>query len=284
MTANDTAAVVAPNVERALRYVAALEAGGEHLTAQALNKYATTPAPRDAVWTSPMDVGMTALTALNRVARLGDPVTDYLADVGWVDVVGELLYLTPRGKALLRGLSDPTQADTRASSPLVVVLEPKGVWTDYHLTRTLSEAGEGLVADPYLGPEQVAVIAQETRIRRLLTSTQKNCVQGLPETLSGLAESGTEIPEVRMCPDKSFHDRAMLHDDGHVTVLGSSLNSVGAKLSLLIELPSSAAKGYREHIEKLWGASTPVTPQRFITPPRKKPKASQNREKPSTDA
>lgn len=251
--------VLTPHLERALRYLAALEAGGDALPRAALDQFATMTPPAGPVMSGYFQTGLEGLMSATRTARSGHAVTDYFLNQGWVECAGEHVYLTPRGKALLRGLSDPSAADTRNVQPLVVVLQPNDAWNDYHLVRAISEAGEGMLVDPWLNAAQTGWLAERSEIRRVLTSSRTQCLTGMPELLAGFQRTGSSRLLVRAARKDDFHDRAIVHQSGKITVLGTSLNGVGHKLSVMFDLPSAAVVGYRKALEALWEESVDVT-------------------------
>lgn len=82
---------------------------------------------------------------------------------------------------------------------------------------------------------------------------------GMPEILAGIQRSGSSRLTVRAAREGALHDRAIVHQSGKVTVLGTSLNSLGDKLSVMLDLPSTAVVGYRQALETLWEESVDVT-------------------------
>lgn len=81
----------------------------------------------------------------------------------------------------------------------------------------------------------------------------------MPEMLAGLQRTGSSRLIVKAAGQDGFHDRAIVHQSGKITVLGTSLNSVGHKLSVMFDLPSAAVVGYRQALETLWDESAEVT-------------------------
>lgn len=117
------------------------------------------------------------------------------------------------------------------------------------LVGALATAESGLLVDPYLKVEDVVSLHQRTRINRLLVGNGKKH-RSDNAAISLYLENGIDQFEVRM--SYRLHDRLFLEPDGTISMLGTSLNGVGRKATVLMTVPDAASKRLQEHYEELW--------------------------------
>lgn len=262
VSVNDSASpapIATSHVERALRYVAALAGSGESLTVDEVDTYATREPPKGAAKTNALSAVFAGFSAGTRTSTPAEPVVAYCQAVKWLDVSGRQVLMTPRGYAVLRALTQQEDENTQGGQPVVVVLTPNDPWNGYKMAKPMRDAGEGMIVDPYFPPDLLPWLAEETHISRVLLKKDK--AAGIAEALAAIGTAGREL-EVRTAAS-GIHDRAIVHFDQQITVLGVSTNTSGKSLSVMIDLPAAAAAEYLRELENLWESAKPVTPKRM---------------------
>lgn len=254
---DDSAKIVPEHVERALRYVAALAEAGLRLTPDEIDQFAVTRPP----------VGRSMGNAVASMARLALPsvvlreperVVGYCLKMGWLARAGAGVVLTPRAQALLSSLDERDRKQVLPGQPILIVLEPGDPWNGYKIAEPIHEAGAGMVVDPFFPADMLAWLAQETDIHRLLV--RRDSATGYSEALNAAQRMGREI-EVRTLPKTRLHDRAIVHADGKVTLLGSSLNSRGGHVSAMVHCSPLASAQYAQSLEGLWKSGKVLEPK-----------------------
>ncbi|GAA1680917.1 hypothetical protein GCM10009765_32610 [Fodinicola feengrottensis] len=182
----------------------------------------------------------------------------------WVTGESANLRLTDLGRALVAGLEGSMTFQSAEPELLAVALEPQDPMIYIHLTRTFSGAGKGMLVDPFLKPEAVQWLLQDTTIRRVLIKSaggRKELKRDQDEIAIALGalEHGSEL-EIRHADSKEMHDRCLIADNDTVMVIGSSLSGIGKNVTALIQAPPDIARMYRERNEQLWQRATPLVP------------------------
>lgn len=246
---------------RVLLYLDIVGRGGERVSTYQLRRYIDAELPESLSVFSSIS---TLATAMNMAAGYGvvsgQRAVDYLGDVGWVRVVDDLCELTSVGQAIVRAHSDPDKVEDLGA----VILSPDDPMKYQLLTRAFAAVGAGLLVDPYFKPRHVDWLASSTRVARVLVGDSRPQAKDnleLPFVLGRLGAGTQSIPAVRITADSTLHDRVVVHEDRSVSMLGSSLTGVGQHLTAIFPLPAEAAGPYREHVEQLWLAATPVQPR-----------------------
>ncbi len=252
------------HVLRALWYINVASSQGVAITPKDVDRVATEPPPRDAVYESLLNpfAGMFPKQVVTRA----EPVADYLVTVGWaVNLDG--MRLTDLGRAMLRASGAKEQLE-EAQHPLVndLALSPDDPLVYTVLTRRLAAAGAGLLVDPYFKAENLRWILEATSIRRILISKKaSNKERPIIAVALATLPNGRDI-EVRASPDKELHDRRIVAADGSVQLIGTSINGIGRHATSLVTPESGIAKVYREGSERLWAAAEKIEPQSPTSP------------------
>ncbi|MEE6286584.1 hypothetical protein V2J52_02825 [Georgenia sp. MJ173] len=191
-----------------------------------------------------------------------DDVPTRMSGLGWArQDAGQRLTLTDLGRAVLRGLrlEETEQVESEA-----VIIGPDNPLQYAMLTRVVAEAGAGLLCDPYFKPDMLQWLSSSTSISRVLVTRprpkkeREEQDQLFPIFLGAYSQAGRI--EIRITEDKSFHDRGLVHENGDVSLLGTSLTGIGTHLTAVVPLPDVAGRPWREHAERVWGEATPVVP------------------------
>lgn len=251
------------HLTRALAYVHLANLGGGYPTTQDLDAFATSTVPRNSGDSDMLrDSLMTMSLLRDWVGPKPDPVADYMLDLGWLRPASGGLRLTDLGLGVLRGSQAAESEDAHRS--LNVVLSPDDPLQYATLTRAISEAGAGLLVDPYFKPDMLEWLSSSTNITRVLLKSsgrsRDNGEDRLFPILLGAANEVAQI-EVRRTGSGSLHDRGVIHENGQVSLLGTSLTGVGKHLTAIVHLPSTAAEPWRVHMESLWEGATPIEPR-----------------------
>jgi hypothetical protein len=120
-----------------------------------------------------------------------------------------------------------------------------------------------IVADPYLGALQLgqflyAVHGSEVSVTLLTTKhafnprpnssdTKSSLLKAFEQSLDDLNKHQQLTPDVRVISSSSLHDRFLVVDDD-VWFVGNSLNSLGAKASMIVKLPDPNEVIERLHV------------------------------------
>lgn len=144
----------------------------------------------------------------------------------------------------------------------VVVLEGNDPLAYPVLVRWLFEAGEGLLIDPYLKLEYLDTLVERTRLTRVLVSAKpgnKGVVASMQTYLASNTLRRRNI-EVRMSAEA--HDRCLLAENGALSTLGTSLNSIARTTTVMTPISSPALETLRRDCERLWREADLVGPPR----------------------
>ncbi len=169
----------------------------------------------------------------------------------WIEpsATGAGLVLTGLGRALLR-----SDADQHIDSD-VTVLDGDDPLAWGSLVGTIADAGECLIVDPYLKPDQFIDIAKFTGTTRVILRRPARDNELVPWRMY------QAIPEVdvaiRIADPQLLHDRYIVGETA-VYLLGCSLNGVGRKPTTLVPLRGPIADQIREMVESWWESSEPV--------------------------
>jgi hypothetical protein len=246
---------------RALAYVNLANVGGDEPTTQELDAFSALDVPAGP---DEADVGQLTYSYTSRVMLRGfhspaEPVSNYMIGVGWV-VPTPGLRLTRLGRAVLRGVE---MAAMETEGVGLTVISPEDPLKYAALTRAIAAAGEGLLFDPYFKADMLSWLGGSTTIRRVLIrearrESEKKDHDLFPMYLGHLEE--TADVEVRVTTSDTLHDRGVIHDDGAISLMGTSLSGIGKHLTTIVPLPAEAGQPWREHIERLWEDARPIVP------------------------
>lgn len=255
--------VIPDHVARALKFLLVLSDRGVRLSAEELDVYATSRAPSGPVRVSSLQVAASNFMGPH-IDRPPERVAEYLTEIGLVDTRNRQLQVTPAGRAVLSHL-EGVEEEERDRPMKVITLEPDSEWVNYESFMPLREAGEGFLMDPWVDGDVLVSLAKNTQLRRVLTASRPPAKTGIPLVLADITRQGSGMRiEVREVDQDALHDRALVHDDGRITVLGTSINGLGRKFSVAVELPSAIAADYKAKLEQLWQSATVVEPSRVV--------------------
>ena len=264
--------LVPEGVLRALRYLDLLNRNGEYPTPTQVDNFAASSGPFGVEYTSPMFTNYFATIAsvLPTKVRDAEPVSQYLSRMEWAtgaevaDVSNgfvarpeEGMKMTRLGVAFLAGARQEQAEQTdQEAVPRTVTLEPQDPLSQVELAQMTSNAGAGMLFDPYLKPEALHWLITSTEITRALIKTPDRGVGAYRVTLGYTL--GSERVDLRATSSVEFHDRAIVGADGAVTIMGTSVNGVGRHLSSLTTLTPADGASLRARYESLFDAADRV--------------------------
>lgn len=184
--------------------------------------------------------------------------TEYLSRVGWISVSDDSVKLTTLGHAILSDLSAP-KIETASDDSSEVILDPSDPFAYVKIIGALADIGEGLLVDPYFRFDQLETVVEHTQIKRILTSKKIGApaISQLALALAVFEES--QRPEVRVASE--LHDRFAISTGEKVIAIGTSLNSVGRNLSIVVPLASVAGSAIRSSHEEIWAKARVLAPK-----------------------
>lgn len=195
---------------------------------------------------SPFEI-LTKARTVRKESRPAENPLEHMLRIGWLNRVSDdRLKVTALGRAMLQTaeneatlIEDFTVMFLGADDPLSYPL----------LVGALATVESGLLVDPYLKVEHVVALQQHTRIDRLLVGSGKQH-RSDNAAISTYLETVETRFEVRK--SRQLHDRLLIDPNGVVSMLGTSMNGVGRKATILMTVPEAASKSLNEHYEKLW--------------------------------
>jgi hypothetical protein len=266
----------------ALSYVATVSDNGHRLTQREFRDYMANPQRRQT-----RSGGVLASVLLtNQFAELakiygGTTTTEtllaYLCRVHWLVVDSDHVLITGLGRAVLRSLERQAVDD---ETPVGVVLNDALSYA--RVIGIIAAAGPSALAEPYFELEQLGAIVSQTQVERVLTHPDRGSGQGRVAALAaGLAALTPGRPFEIRCSD-AMHDRFLIPESGEVRQIGTSLNHVGKRFSVSVELHDDwLAEAIRKAFEEAWIAATPVKLPELPPAPAKtaKPRARKTRQR-----
>jgi hypothetical protein len=157
---------------------------------------------------------------------------------------------TQLGHALLRAEAAADEDDEDTS---VMVLTAEDELAYGRVLGVISECGEAMIVDAYLGAQELVHILKDSSASRFLVSSKlsRSRLTELALMIRLTPPTDGVVRELR-CAD--FHDRYVI---GEIKVygLGSSLNGVGKSMTTLVQMPDTAAQTIRAEAESLWAAA-----------------------------
>lgn len=198
---------------------------------------------------------LTKSRTVRKESRPAENPLEHMLRIGWLNKTDDdRLKVTALGRAMLQTaeneatlIEDFTVMFLGADDPLSYPL----------LVGALATAESGLLVDPYLKVEHVVALHQHTRISRLLVGSGKQH-RNDNAAISTYLEARDNQFEVRK--SDQLHDRLLIEPDGKVSMLGTSMNGVGRKATVLMTVPDAASKPLNEHYEKLWNEAEILHP------------------------
>jgi hypothetical protein len=250
--------LVTPDIERALNYVYLLTNSGYSPSLVEIDEFVTTKLPTPSSTTTKLNHALIRgafgdLLSPHWVA--GGKVSEYMVRMGWLRVSrDEKAHLTSSGGALLSGLSQ-FGSDLNAGAR-VYTSTPERPIAVSQLVSLIQQHNSETYIDPYLDADHVDFLFTQTSISKILTSDRY-----LPAISVRLAELDLEASsEVRIVRGGALHDRAVLHEDGGIALIGTSFKKIESKFVGLVDLPAALAQGFRAAMEELWSRAEVVIP------------------------
>lgn len=171
---------------------------------------------------------------------------------------------TDAGRRALANIDAAAEAASRRtpdSDPVAVIgVAREPVFYSAVLTQ-LVDLTDVLVVDPYLGADDVRVLARITSVSRVLTGPRpvKDRNEKSPESrLQHLALAAGSRPGLQVRLTTAIHDRYMLPREGAGLMLGASLG--GSKVTTAVELSEDATTHHRTTFDSVWADAEAVDP------------------------
>jgi hypothetical protein len=121
------------------------------------------------------------------------------------------------------------------------------------LAQATSNAGAGMLLDPYLKPEALLWLITSTEITRALIKPPRGGIGPFQVALG--YTRGSERIDIRVTSTDEFHDRSIVGADGAVTLMGTSVNGLDRHLSSLTTLTAEDGASLRARYESLYSAA-----------------------------
>ena len=201
--------------------------------------------------------GLTSPRTVREETRPAETPIEHMVRILWLHrSEDDRLKATSLGKAMLQSaeseamlIEDLTVMYLGADDPLAYPL----------LVGALADLESGLLIDPYLRVEQVDTLYQQTRIDRLLVGSGDRHRKDNAAIATYLKRrNGDDRVEVR--ESYQLHDRVLIEPNGSVSILGTSMNAVGRKATILMGVPDVAAQQLNAHYEELWAQADVLYP------------------------
>ncbi|MDN3240899.1 hypothetical protein [Glycomyces tritici] len=251
---------------RSLVLISALNDVGHEPHPLAIDGYSSTPMPSDEKYESSIE----RMQRLMMYRREPEQVVDFFLNSGWVAHGDNGLIITDLGRHVLQAHRMLTGISDEATQVCEVLnsSEDESGLPVTQLTRFTSEAGAGLLVDPYFLPDMLPWLLRSTKITRVLVKEPKHPpkkkagpIQLLASALHDLQAEVKDRLEVRYSTSTNLHDRCIISEDKTVSLLGTSLTGIHSHLTVIYPLPSSLQRSYVATIEKFWKEATLIQPQ-----------------------
>lgn len=243
--------VVSATAHRALTYTAMVRRQGYRLTDKELEAFVRQPDPIGATVEFPgLSAALDVMAAMQLKSHPGETVAKWLVRLNWLAMDGGRVELTELGQAVLRG-ADEQEIETEL--PFRIVLDPKDPLSYAKLIGRIADVGDALLVDPFFGLDQLLIILQSTSVTRVLVGPKTKT-----GTLAAALNSLTLPREFAIRVSGEVHDRFIIPKAGPVDALGTSLNGVGKKFTVMTTLDAPVADTIRSKHEDLWRAAVPV--------------------------
>ncbi|MGD0862761.1 MAG: hypothetical protein ABSA21_08350 [Candidatus Limnocylindrales bacterium] len=251
--------IISEHSHRVLAFLIAVEDQGYHPTVAEIDTWDKGPDP----WTrvsSPFLSGLTnelLFGGLFRQTVESESASSWLVRVKLAELRGERLRATTLGRALLAAANERRQ--TLESSPAIaVVLKQDDEFALATVMAKIAEAGPAALIDPYLGAEEYFGLVRHTSVKRIITGDKNgDRLKALSAGRAYLGQNGGEAAEIRVT--NAFHDRYVIPEKGSIWMLGTSLNGVGKRTSMMVQVPDNpGGRAIRDAFEEEWGKAKSV--------------------------
>lgn len=183
-----------------------------------------------------------------------EPMLDYLCRLRWVTKSSGTVGITMLGKAVLREANSPLPASDVAST-LEVVIDPENPFAYAQLMSRIASFEECMIVDPYLDVDQLITLASFSSVTRILTGDSK--LKKLKPMYELVLQKAPQLG-VRWMKQGSLHDRYAIPGEGHVYMLGSSLNSIATRFGVATTFELSTSKLIANQYDSLWQSASPL--------------------------
>lgn len=259
--------IASDETHRALAYLVATVRYGRPMPVELFDAYALAPDPAAARYRSVGGIGerlqrqwieVMGVAGTRELTTPAEPLSSYLARVGWAEIKASNISPTALGSAVLQALNAPT-IDVSSEAPVTVVIHPEDPLAYAKVFGLIVSQDDGLLVDPYLGVPEFFELLDIQVVTRILMS-DNGMKAKRPVIATALAAIENRV-EVRYLEPKDLHDRFFIPDSGDVLVFGSSLNSLTRRPGVVTPLADGAAsEAIRAAYKKLWLAATPIEP------------------------
>ncbi len=171
---------------------------------------------------------------------------------------------THAGQRALANIDAATEAATRRtpdSAPVAVIGVAREPVFYTAILGQLIDLTDVLVVDPYLGADDVHVLARITSVSRVLTGPRPVRDRNEKDETSRrehLALAAGSRPGLKIRLTTAIHDRYMLPNEGAGLMLGASLG--GSKVTTAVELSEDTTAEHRRTFDAIWADAEPVEP------------------------
>lgn len=251
--------IVTLDIERALTYVSLLTGSGYAPTVDEVDTFITTRMPQPSESTSKIMRSLTSVAFRDLFGQhwvAGDKVSNYMLEMGWLKAKSSgKVHLSSAGAALLDALSRGNES--HANGVRLYTSTPERPIAVSQLVSLMQQHNSDTYIDPYLTADHIEYLFSNTPITKILTGASK-----LEEIQIRLAELRIDSGEkqVRVLIGRELHDRAALHEDGGIALIGTSFRKIESKVVGLVDLPENLARGFRSAMEELWARAKVVEP------------------------
>jgi hypothetical protein len=167
------------------------------------------------------------------------------------------LSATALGRALLAAADEREQA--LESSPMIaVVLKQDDSFALATVMAKIAEVGPAALIDPYIGAEQYFGLVRHTSVKRIITADRGgDRLKALSAGRAYLGQAG-DVAEIRVT--NVFHDRYVIPEKGPIWMLGTSLNGVGKRTSMMVQVAENpGGRAIREAFNEEWNKAKDVS-------------------------
>jgi len=235
---------------KALAYISVLSQQGYKLTVGELHAYIENLSRKLLIEDTPIE--RFKITLLKK-----ESIVDFFHRLKWIKRKmikrnspsnKDKIELTKLGLAVLKSLN---QQELTAEPSPVIVLKADDFLSYSRVISEISKYDNCFLADPYFRLDNLADIIDHTSCSRILTSEKigQNEKNALAVALKKITKKKVEI---RVSDAKEFHDRFIIPQTGPVVFLGTSINSVGQKFSVIGEISEPIIREIRMVYEKFW--------------------------------
>jgi hypothetical protein len=244
-----------------LNYIAAMHRQGVLLTAGDVNSYAKRAERKAKGGWRQMEESM--LRGLQ--GKVQETPLVWLFRVHWIELHGpteefadeDVVTISELGQAALRALDQAAVAQSTASS--TVVLDDEDPTALARVVEQIMGMGPSALVDRYFSLNVFLAAAQRTKIQRILTGPRpEKRIAGLQQALADV--SMDRDFEIRIDESDRYHDRFVIPYAGSVWALGTSMNGIGVRRSIMTEIKGPVADAIRIDFEKAWESGEAVHP------------------------